>query len=122
MSDTYGISSEDEADFLAATEAAEQGKRKREEHETVHSPKKSKVDISPSTALANRVLKERFGLDSFRLKQEAAITRLLDGGSATIVFPTGAGKSLCYQVRLPDATLQRLLKYLGASCCIPGPR
>jgi hypothetical protein len=53
---------------------------------------------SPSTLLANRILKERFGLKGFRLEQEAAITRVLGGGSAVVVFPTGGGKSLCYQV------------------------
>ncbi|KAF2797118.1 RecQ family ATP-dependent DNA helicase [Melanomma pulvis-pyrius CBS 109.77] len=57
-----------------------------------------KAEASPTTLLARRVLKERFGLKDFRLKQELAITRLLDGGSSVVVFPTGAGKSLCYQV------------------------
>jgi len=43
-------------------------------------------------------LKSCFGLQQFRLKQEAAIARLLAGGNAVVVFPTGGGKSLCYQV------------------------
>jgi ATP-dependent helicase YprA (DUF1998 family) len=53
---------------------------------------------SPNTALASKILKDRFALNSFRLEQEGAITRILDGGSAVVVFPTGGGKSLCYQV------------------------
>jgi superfamily II DNA helicase RecQ len=32
------------------------------------------------------------------LKQEQVISRILNGGSAAVVFPTGGGKSLCYQI------------------------
>ena len=46
----------------------------------------------------HEVLKEYFGYDSFRDGQEAVIARLLDGQSAAAVFPTGGGKSLCYQL------------------------
>ena len=46
----------------------------------------------------NLQLKERFGFDVFREGQEAAITRLLAGQSTLAIFPTGAGKSLCYQL------------------------
>ena len=45
-----------------------------------------------------RVLKDVFGFDDFRPGQEAAMTTLLAGGSVLAVMPTGAGKSLCYQV------------------------
>ena len=44
------------------------------------------------------VLKKHFGYDSFRDGQEAVITHLLNGQSAAAVFPTGGGKSLCYQL------------------------
>ena len=97
--DEFDASFEDEAELLAATEAIENGKRLREEdQEPDTTSKRQKGSASPSTDLANRILKERFGLNSFRLKQEAAVTRIMDGGSAVIVFPTGGGKSLCYQV------------------------
>ncbi|KAF1976429.1 ATP-dependent DNA helicase [Bimuria novae-zelandiae CBS 107.79] len=97
--DEFGASFDDEADFLAATEAVENGKRPRDEDDGALSlSKRAKTNASRSVALSNRILKERFGLNGFRLKQEAAITRILDGGSAVIVFPTGGGKSLCYQV------------------------
>lgn len=43
-------------------------------------------------------LKEYFGYDAFREGQEAVIQHLLDGKSAAAVFPTGGGKSLCYQL------------------------
>lgn len=49
--------------------------------------------------LARKLLADKFGYKEFRHEQEAAIARLLDGENALAVFPTGAGKSLCYQVR-----------------------
>jgi ATP-dependent DNA helicase RecQ len=51
-------------------------------------------------------LKERFGFDAFRDGQEAAISRLMNGKSVLAIFPTGAGKSLCYQ--LPALMLEGL--------------
>jgi ATP-dependent DNA helicase RecQ len=45
-----------------------------------------------------QVLKDRFNLNSFRPGQEAVINALLQGHSALAVFPTGGGKSLCYQL------------------------
>src|SRR5215213_5726803 len=44
------------------------------------------------------VLAERFGFDAFRPGQEQIVETLLAGRSALAVFPTGAGKSLCYQL------------------------
>src|SRR5690606_18959734 len=44
------------------------------------------------------VLHERFGFTGFRPGQEEVITQLLAGRSALAVFPTGSGKSLCYQL------------------------
>src|SRR5690606_7932242 len=57
----------------------------------------------PATRLA-RV----FGYDHFRPGQEAAISAVLAGRSAAAIFPTGSGKSLCYQLpalHLPHLTL-----------------
>ena len=45
-----------------------------------------------------RVLKDVFGFADFRPGQEAAMTSLLAGRPMLAVMPTGAGKSLCYQV------------------------
>ncbi len=39
-----------------------------------------------------------FGFDSFRPGQESIIEQILQGNSALAVFPTGSGKSLCYQL------------------------
>ena len=47
---------------------------------------------------AKRVLAETFGFKEFREGQEAVIGRLLEGRCVVAVFPTGAGKSLCYQL------------------------
>ncbi|MCY1032963.1 RecQ family ATP-dependent DNA helicase [Corallococcus sp. BB11-1] len=53
------------------------------------------------------VLRERFGLESFRPGQREVLTALLKPqGSALAVFPTGGGKSLCYQ--LPALLLEGL--------------
>lgn len=104
--DEFDASFLDEAEFIAATEEVENSKRQHDENDEIFSSnKRSKGMLSPSTVLANKILSERFGLDRFRLKQEAAITRIMDGESAVIVFPTGGGKSLCYQVTNHPALL-----------------
>jgi ATP-dependent DNA helicase RecQ len=43
-------------------------------------------------------LLERFGHGAFRNGQEPVVRALLEGRSALAVFPTGGGKSLCYQL------------------------
>ena len=43
-------------------------------------------------------MKAVFGYDSFRQGQESVINAVLDGRDILAVMPTGAGKSLCYQV------------------------
>ena len=46
----------------------------------------------------HRILKQYFGHDSFRGGQEPLIDALLSGRDALGVMPTGAGKSMCYQI------------------------
>ena len=55
----------------------------------------------------NKVLKKYFNIDSFRGAQEEVINRLLNEkeGHSLIIMPTGAGKSLCYQ--LPGLMFER---------------
>ena len=61
------------------------GNRQRmENHATVDDP----LDI----------LQQSFGLSNFRSGQSAVIERLLQGKNVAAVFPTGGGKSLCYQL------------------------
>ncbi|HEV2846828.1 MAG TPA: ATP-dependent DNA helicase RecQ, partial [Thermoanaerobaculia bacterium] len=57
---------------------------------------------------ARAALAETFGYEEFRPGQEEVIRHLLAGRSAAAVFPTGGGKSLCYQIPallLPGLTL-----------------
>ncbi|MDF7808952.1 RecQ family ATP-dependent DNA helicase [Pontiellaceae bacterium B12219] len=54
------------------------------------------------------LLKSRFSFDAFRPGQQETIEILLAGRSAAAIFPTGSGKSLCYQLTalmLPGLTL-----------------
>ena len=51
-----------------------------------------------SIAGAFPVLKDVFGFDGFRGRQEEVVARVLDGRSTLAVMPTGAGKSLTYQL------------------------
>jgi ATP-dependent DNA helicase RecQ len=53
--------------------------------------------IEQQTELKNR-LKEIFGYDQFRGKQEDIINSLLSGKNTFVIMPTGAGKSMCYQL------------------------
>ena len=47
---------------------------------------------------ARETLRSVFGFDSFRPGQEPVIAALLEGRSSLAIFPTGGGKSLCYQL------------------------
>ncbi|KAF8213122.1 ATP-dependent DNA helicase [Mycena galopus ATCC 62051] len=48
---------------------------------------------------AKQVLKDVFNFPSFRLSQEQVVHRLIEENeNALVVYPTGGGKSLCYQV------------------------
>ncbi|KAA3628896.1 MAG: DNA helicase RecQ [Proteobacteria bacterium] len=44
------------------------------------------------------ILRDVFGYNTFRPPQEQVIDRLIAGGDALVVMPTGGGKSLCYQI------------------------
>ncbi|MCL2009272.1 MAG: DNA helicase RecQ [Synergistaceae bacterium] len=44
------------------------------------------------------ILKEVFGYASFRKGQDKLIAQILKGGDVLGIMPTGAGKSLCYQI------------------------
>jgi hypothetical protein len=124
----FGFASEDEAAFekLSSQAVVESGrKHQRNESNPVY-PEFPPVKIAKFEHttdetemlldLANNILVTKFKIPSFRLKQAQAITRILSGDSAVVVFPTGlshkidasrtastdwsvgGGKSLCYQV------------------------
>ena len=44
------------------------------------------------------ILKRVYGYSAFRGKQAGVVERVVSGGDAVVLFPTGAGKSLCFQI------------------------
>lgn len=52
----------------------------------------------PSEIQLQSLLKSRFGFDAFRPSQEEVCRTVVDGRDVLLVMPTGAGKSLCYQL------------------------
>ncbi|NML76607.1 DNA helicase RecQ [Rhizobium sp. S-51] len=44
------------------------------------------------------VLKQVYGYPAFRGRQAEVVERVVSGGDAVVLFPTGAGKSLCFQI------------------------
>lgn len=44
------------------------------------------------------ILKDKFGKDSFRNKQEEIVRAAIEGHDILVILPTGAGKSLTYQL------------------------
>ena len=86
----FGLSSSDEADLLKlAIPPSLPRKRKSEDPLNADSKRSRREEqspaLSPAASLARRVLQSRFGMDAFRLKQEEAIARLLEGHSAVVV-------------------------------------
>jgi ATP-dependent DNA helicase RecQ len=53
-------------------------------------------DDDPHSPLA--VLKRVYGYTAFRGRQAEVVEQVVSGGNAVVLFPTGAGKSLCFQV------------------------
>ena len=102
----FGFSSADEAELVAIASSIELSsspnpKRKRAESSAVGAKKLRTVidnEYPTSSPLAREILRDIWGYPRFRLKQEEAISRVINGGSAVVVFPTGGGKSLVYQI------------------------
>ena len=89
----------DDEDFLLAETSNQSLKRSFDSDDRSPSKRtRTTENVSASTSLARNILKDTWGFPEFKHKQEQAITRLIDGGSAVVVFPTGGGKSLVYQI------------------------
>lgn len=81
-------------------------------------------------AQARRLLHQVFGLQRLRPGQGEVLARVLAGRSVLAVMPTGAGKSLCYQLpavlgELPTLVVSPLLSLMKDQCdglCARGVR
>lgn len=56
-------------------------------------------------AQAQQLLKKHFGYDDFRYGQKEIISHILNKEDCLAIMPTGAGKSICYQI--PALTFER---------------
>ncbi|KAI1323878.1 ATP-dependent DNA helicase recQ [Xylariaceae sp. FL0255] len=56
------------------------------------------TDDEKYQSIAQSLLKENFNYSEFRHEQAQAITATLRGDNTLVIFPTSAGKSLCYQI------------------------
>jgi ATP-dependent DNA helicase RecQ len=66
---------------------------------SVHdSREKSGLSVEEVATFATNALKQQFGFDEFRPGQKEVIDALATRGAALAVFPTGGGKSLCYEL------------------------
>ena len=52
----------------------------------------------PTESEVEAVLRDKFGFSDFRYGQQETIMHVLRGESVLTIIPTGAGKSLCYQL------------------------
>jgi len=60
-------------------------------------PRLRDFSANPASSLSD-LLHEFFGFPTFRANQEAVCRAVVDGKDVLLVMPTGAGKSLCYQL------------------------
>jgi superfamily II DNA helicase RecQ len=97
--DDFGLSSGDDADCITLVESFTSNASHKRKGSDIKPLNAKRLALDPKlSALAIDVLTKSFRMKAFRLMQERVIARLLSGGSATVVFPTGGGKSLCFQI------------------------
>lgn len=66
------------------------------------------IEMNNNFQTPQKALKVLFGYDAFRPGQESVIDSILSGKDVCAIMPTGAGKSVCYQIPamlLPGITL-----------------
>lgn len=77
---------------------------------------------------AKDVLKKYYGYDEFREGQETIIEKILEGKDVLGIMPTGAGKSICYQIpaiiktRSYNCNISADFSYEGSSGLFSGLR
>ena len=81
----------------ASTPEHSPGPRRRSAPTSEHLLAAPTTEHSPPGDL-RALLRTRFGFPEFRPHQEAAIRAAVSGRDVLLVMPTGAGKSLCYQL------------------------
>ena len=57
----------------------------------------ARADLGAASS-ALEILRRVFGYPEFRGQQAEIIDHVIGGGDALVLMPTGAGKSLCYQI------------------------
>ena len=67
-------------------------------HPPAWTPSRAPGEPVDTRADALDALQKVFGYDAFRGHQADVIDRLVNGGDALVLMPTGGGKSLCYQI------------------------
>lgn len=63
-----------------------------------HTVVSSEQDTDDPLTRARKVLRTHWGYDSFRPGQDKVMEAVMSGKDTLVLFPTGGGKSLCYQV------------------------
>lgn len=107
--DEYGFDSSDETELIALSQSQEFNPQSTFLTSSASHGTKRKASSPPPPAKriaiesiewpsATKTLQKSFGMKEFRLKQKQVISRILSGESAAVVFPTGGGKSLCFQI------------------------
>ena len=89
----------DDSDLIAAEKESRKRPFEINEDDIPSSAKRVKSSVEDASITIPRdILRKIWGFPDFRLQQAEAISRLVAGKNAVVIFPTGGGKSLVYQI------------------------